>query len=168
MLTGSSPFYHRREIVMLRSIMDAKYSIDGPDWKGISILAKKLIKKLLTLDQHQRITAEEALQDEWFQESATTEIIEPVEIDSERQDQRRLTARRRFRGLVYCIIMVQHLKQKLPIRVEKAKENPYIIRPLRVFIDNAAFRVYGHWVKKHNSVQERNALFQRHLHRPYY
>ena len=61
MLTGSSPFYHRRELVMLRSIMEGRYSIDGPDWKGISILAKKFIQRLLTLDQHQRITAEEVL-----------------------------------------------------------------------------------------------------------
>lgn len=168
MLTGSSPFYHRRELVMLRSIMEGRYSIDGPDWKGISILAKKFIQRLLTLDQHQRITAEEALQDEWFKEVPTNEIFDSPEIKIDQQDQRRLKARRRFRGLVYCVIMVQHLKQKLPIRVDKAKEEPYNIRPLRLFIDNAAFRVYGHWVKKHNSVQERNALFQRHLHRPYY
>ena len=59
LLTGSSPFYHRREIVMLRSIMEARYSMEGPDWAGISKNAKILIKQMLTLDQSKRITAQE-------------------------------------------------------------------------------------------------------------
>ena len=59
LLTGSSPFYHRREIVMLRSIMEARYSMEGPDWTGISKNAKILIKQMLTLDQSKRITAKE-------------------------------------------------------------------------------------------------------------
>ena len=61
LLTGSSPFYHRREIVMLRSIMEARYSMEGPDWTGISKNAKILIKQMLTLDQSKRITAKEVL-----------------------------------------------------------------------------------------------------------
>ena len=46
---------------MLRSIMEARYSMEGPDWTGISKNAKILIKQMLTLDQSKRITAKEVL-----------------------------------------------------------------------------------------------------------
>ena len=59
LLIGSSPFYNRREIHMLRSIMEAKYSMAGSDWDGISKSAKSFISKLLTLDQDKRLTAAE-------------------------------------------------------------------------------------------------------------
>ena len=59
MLTGSSPFYHRREIFMLRAIMEARFSTSGPDWKGVSKEAKDLICELLTLDPNKRISAKQ-------------------------------------------------------------------------------------------------------------
>ena len=86
------------------------------------------------------------MNDEWFHEvseqSEDRRSSEDSSVELEVVDQsRRVRARRRFRGVVYCIIMIQHFKSKLPIRVERAKYDPYVIRPLRVFIDNAAFRI---------------------------
>lgn len=37
--------------------------------------------------------------------------------------------------------------------------DPYALRPVRRLIDNCAFRLYGHWVKK-GEQQNRAALFQ--------
>jgi len=181
LLTGSSPFYHRREIVMLRSIMEARYSMEGPDWAGISKNAKILIKQMLTLDQSKRITAQEALDDMWFMAeiefprrlssptvSAAESIpdtLENLAAKAQNLAERKQKARRRFKSAVYSILMLQFMKSSIPIRIERARREPYGIRPIRVFIDNAAFRVYGHWVKKHNGTQERNALFQRNIHR---
>ena len=61
LLTGSAPFYHRRELIMLRMIMDAKYSLAGPEWKEISKNAKDLVQRILCLNPAKRLTAKEVI-----------------------------------------------------------------------------------------------------------
>ena len=46
---------------MLRAIMEARYSMAGSDWDGISKSAKSLIHRLLQLDPAKRLTAAEGL-----------------------------------------------------------------------------------------------------------
>lgn len=59
LLTGSAPFYNRRELIMFRMIMDARYSLNGPEWREISNDAKDLVQRILCLDTTKRITAKE-------------------------------------------------------------------------------------------------------------
>ena len=49
-----------------------------------------------------------------------------------------------------------------PLTKSALLRDPYALRPVRRLIDNCAFRLYGHWVKK-GEQQNRAALFQ---HRP--
>lgn len=169
LLSGSAPFYHRRELIMLRMIMDAKYSLAGPEWNDVSSNAKDLVQKILCLDQNARISATEALAHPWFHEgteefgsrkSSLSSSSLPELSAAEVRKKRR--ARSRFRAAGYAVIFFLHLKA-MPLSVDNAIATPYTTRQLREVIDATAFRVYGHWVKR-NTSQDRTALFQHIVH----
>ena len=46
-LVGFPPFWHRKQLVMLRSIMDGKYEFVSPEWDDISEQAKDLVSECL-------------------------------------------------------------------------------------------------------------------------
>ena len=65
-LAGFPPFWHRKQMVMLRSIMEGKYKFSSPEWDDISDGAKDLIRQLLCLDPTKRLSAVEALNHPWM------------------------------------------------------------------------------------------------------
>jgi hypothetical protein len=46
-ISGSPPFWHRRQVIMLRMIMEGNYSFSSPEWDDISDNAKDLVIQLL-------------------------------------------------------------------------------------------------------------------------
>ena len=42
-LAGFPPFWHRKQLVMLRSIMEGRYEFVSPEWDEISDHAKHLV-----------------------------------------------------------------------------------------------------------------------------
>lgn len=42
-LSGSPPFWHRRQILMLRMIMEGRYSFSQQDWEDVSDDSKDLV-----------------------------------------------------------------------------------------------------------------------------
>ncbi|XP_073831072.1 phosphorylase kinase gamma isoform X1 [Musca autumnalis] len=66
LLVGCPPFWHRKQMVMLRNIMEGKYSFTSPEWADISEDPKDLIRKCLVVDPAQRITVHEVLQHPFF------------------------------------------------------------------------------------------------------
>uniref|UniRef100_A0A8D0N2I4 phosphorylase kinase n=1 Tax=Sus scrofa TaxID=9823 RepID=A0A8D0N2I4_PIG len=67
LLAGSPPFWHRRQILMLRMIMEGQYQFSSPEWDDRSDTVKDLISKLLQVDPEERLTAEQALQHPFFE-----------------------------------------------------------------------------------------------------
>lgn len=85
---GCPPFWHRKQMVMLRNIMEGRYSFTSPEWADISgiqavgasmallrrvfdmfVVAedpKDLIRRLLVVDPAQRIALEDALTHQFF------------------------------------------------------------------------------------------------------
>uniref|UniRef100_A0A1A9W192 Protein kinase domain-containing protein n=1 Tax=Glossina brevipalpis TaxID=37001 RepID=A0A1A9W192_9MUSC len=61
LLVGCPPFWHRKQMVMLRNIMEGKYSFTSPEWADISEDPKDLIRKCLVVDPTKRITVQEVL-----------------------------------------------------------------------------------------------------------
>uniref|UniRef100_A0A1B0DK85 Uncharacterized protein n=1 Tax=Phlebotomus papatasi TaxID=29031 RepID=A0A1B0DK85_PHLPP len=66
LLVGCPPFWHRKQMVMLRNIMEGKYSFTSPEWADISEDPKDLIRKCLVVDPEKRITVQEALRHPFF------------------------------------------------------------------------------------------------------
>jgi phosphorylase kinase gamma subunit len=66
LLVGCPPFWHRKQMVMLRNIMEGKYSFSSPEWADISEPPKDLIRRLLVVDPKQRISIQEALAHPFF------------------------------------------------------------------------------------------------------
>lgn len=151
LLVGFPPFWHRKQMIMLRNIMEGKFEFCSPEWDDITESPKDLIRKLLTVDPLRRIDASGALEHCFFKAVVT---------------QRRIfNARKTFQFGILCIralVRIRRLRYTPePLSLSIARENPYRIKTLRKVIDACAFRVYCHWVKK-GEVQNRAALFENH------
>nr|XP_044987108.1 phosphorylase b kinase gamma catalytic chain, liver/testis isoform isoform X2 [Jaculus jaculus] len=153
LLAGSPPFWHRRQILMLRMIMEGQYQFSSPEWDDRSNTVKDLITRLLQVNPEERLTAQQALQHPFFERC---EGSQPWN----------LTPRQRFRVAVWTILAAGRVALSThrlrPLTKNALLRDPYALRPIRRLIDNCAFRLYGHWVKK-GEQQNRAALFQ---HRP--
>ncbi|XP_072934617.1 phosphorylase b kinase gamma catalytic chain, liver/testis isoform isoform X2 [Epargyreus clarus] len=150
LLVGCPPFWHRKQMVMLRNIMEGKYSFTSPEWADISEDPKDLIRRLLVVEPNVRIDLEEALSHPFFN---------TVAIKSSG-----FNARGKLRLALLCVRAAVRLR-RLPhtaaraVPLRDALRDPYTMRALRKVIDGCAFRVYGHWVKKGEG-QNRAALFE--------
>ncbi|XP_012137284.1 phosphorylase kinase gamma isoform X2 [Megachile rotundata] len=149
LLVGCPPFWHRKQMVMLRNIMEGKYSFTSPEWADITEAPKDLIRKLLVVDPKKRITIKDALEHSFFH---------TVELKA-----KSFNARKRFQLAIICVRAAVRIKRlhitPEPLSTQVACTDPYRIKILRKVIDGCAFRVYGHWVKKGEG-QNRAALFE--------
>jgi calcium-dependent protein kinase len=69
LLCGQPPFKGKSHKEIFEKIRYGKFSFIHPEWAHVSRLAKILIKKMLTYNPDERISAEEALNDEWILEN---------------------------------------------------------------------------------------------------
>ncbi|XP_019619985.1 PREDICTED: phosphorylase b kinase gamma catalytic chain, skeletal muscle/heart isoform-like isoform X2 [Branchiostoma belcheri] len=150
LLAGQPPFWHRKQMMLLRNIMEGNYNFDGPEWEDISHTSKDLISHLLIVDPKNRFTAEQALQHPFF------ESIEPSE-------KGKFDAKSKFKAAIAAVCATQRLQAGLNrqqvLTFQNVAEDPYRVRGIRRVIDGCAFRIYGHWVKKGED-QNRAALFE--------
>ncbi|XP_069677639.1 phosphorylase b kinase gamma catalytic chain, skeletal muscle/heart isoform isoform X4 [Periplaneta americana] len=121
LLVGCPPFWHRKQMVMLRNIMEGNYSFTSPEWADITEPPKDLIRKLLVVDPKKRITIEEALEHPFFQ---------MMEMKS-----RTFNARKMFQYAIVCVRAVVRIKRLRytpePLSMEVARVDPYRIKVLR-------------------------------------
>ncbi|KAG0722416.1 Phosphorylase b kinase gamma catalytic chain, liver/testis isoform [Chionoecetes opilio] len=168
LLVGCPPFWHRKQMVMIRNIMEGKYSFNTPEWEDITDTPKDLISKLLVVDPARRVTVQQALTHDFFQillgthEPCRSRILVATRVKKQYKG-RTFNARKMFQFGVLCvraIIRIQRLRfTPEPVSLAVTRVDPYRVKALRKVIDNCAFRVYGHWVKKGEG-QDRAALFQ--------
>ncbi|XP_038217548.1 phosphorylase b kinase gamma catalytic chain, liver/testis isoform isoform X2 [Zerene cesonia] len=150
LLVGCPPFWHRKQMVMLRNIMEGRYSFTSPEWADISEDPKDLIRKFLVVDPEERIDIEDALAHPFFNAKAIKSGG--------------FNPRARLR-VALCAVRAAVRLRRLPhaaaraLPLHDALDDPYTLRVLRKVIDGCAFRVYGHWVKKGEG-QNRAALFE--------
>ncbi|KFV09474.1 Phosphorylase b kinase gamma catalytic chain, skeletal muscle/heart isoform [Pterocles gutturalis] len=74
LLAGSPPFWHRKQMLMLRMIMNGDYKFGSPEWDDRSDTVKDLISRFLVVDPQQRYTAGEALAHPFFQQYDVEEV----------------------------------------------------------------------------------------------
>lgn len=104
-LCGYPPFEGSSEKIIMEKIIEGKYRIDGPDWEDISNGAKNLIKKLLTYDHTQRISAEDALKDEWIQRMSTTEQIKKPLAERAFKNLKNFRAANKIQNAIYLFLV---------------------------------------------------------------
>lgn len=150
LLAGSPPFWHRKQMLMLRMIMEGRYQFGSPEWDDRSDTVKDLISRLLVVDPDERLTADQALQHPFFQ-------------SYEREEVRHFSPYRKFRVAIWTVLasirIYSNYRKVRPLTKEILMREPYSIKGVRKLIDACAFRIYGHWVKK-GEQQNRAALFQ--------
>ena len=66
LLCGYPPFKGKNHKEIFDRIQSGKYSFSANEWKNVSREAKVMIKKLLTYNPEERVTAEEAYNNEWI------------------------------------------------------------------------------------------------------
>ena len=66
LLSGSPPFYDEDNFELFEKIKKCRYSLDTPQWDGISPEAKDFISKLLVADPTKRISGDELMQHPWI------------------------------------------------------------------------------------------------------
>ena len=66
MLCGFPPFYADDNDTLFRLIKESDFEFPSPYWDNVSDSAKDLIKNLLVVDSHKRLTTEEILKHPWL------------------------------------------------------------------------------------------------------
>jgi calcium-dependent protein kinase len=66
LLSGSPPFGGKTDREIISNILNGEYTMEEGPWEEISETAKSLIRKMLEKDPEIRISAKEALEDEWM------------------------------------------------------------------------------------------------------
>lgn len=156
---------------MLRRIMEGQYEFCSPEWDDITDQPKDLIRKLLVIDPRKRLTADEALSDEFFQVTVSYctrfsfSSANSLLLSKQRPRAGPFNARKTFELaclVVRAMVRIKRLRMTPePLSVSVAQFDPYRIKTLRKAIDGCAFKVYNHWVKR-GEVQNRAALFENH------
>ncbi|KAL5108446.1 Phosphorylase b kinase gamma catalytic chain skeletal muscle/heart isoform [Taenia crassiceps] len=151
LLVGFPPFWNRKEYLMLRQIMQGKYSFRSPEWDEISDTAKDLIRSMLIVDSAARIKPADALTHEFFQQTISAPITT------------KFHSKRKFRSAYRAVIFIRILKDLKTcgntLSLNKLTTDPYSNKRLRKLIDALAFDVYSHWIKRGDE-QNRAALYE--------
>jgi phosphorylase kinase gamma subunit len=151
LLSGLPPFWHRKQHLMFRMIMEGHYTMIGSEWDDVSENAKDLIRHLLIVNPAERYTAAQALEHPFF--------------INERTRRKDFMAKRALKAHLILVWSIHRLRtlhyRPQPIRGKELLENPYRFKSYRKMIDSTAFILYGHWIKKdEHQNQNRATLFQ--------
>ena len=71
LLSGRPPFDGSDDKEIVKNVKIGAYSLSGSEWKGISKDAVDLIKRMLTYNPANRISAEEAIDHPWIKKKVT-------------------------------------------------------------------------------------------------
>ena len=66
LLCGYAPFYGEKDEDIYQQVLKGDYDFPKEEWDHVSEEAKNLVKKMIEKDPTKRISALEALQDDWF------------------------------------------------------------------------------------------------------
>lgn len=150
LLAGSPPFWHRKQMLMLRMILTGKYDFSSPEWEDRSDTVKDLISRMLVVDPKHRYTARDVLNHSFFSQYVKSEV-------------RQFTPLRRFKVISMTVLATMRIycnfRRAKPVTKDVIQRDPYAVKPIRKLIDACAFKIYGHWVKK-GQTQNRAALFE--------
>uniref|UniRef100_A0A3B4XEW9 Protein kinase domain-containing protein n=1 Tax=Seriola lalandi dorsalis TaxID=1841481 RepID=A0A3B4XEW9_SERLL len=71
LLCGFPPFYADNDAQLYEKIKRGEFEFLRPYWDPISLEAKDMVRRMLTVDPKKRITCEEAMQHPWLRSEAS-------------------------------------------------------------------------------------------------
>jgi len=107
LLGGYPPFHDEKQSNLFAKIRSGSYEFHPEYWQNVSKDAQDLIKKMLTVDIAQRITAEAACNHPWVQ--ADADVLAKRGLDGNLTELRRFNARRKFRSGVKAIVAANRM-----------------------------------------------------------
>ncbi|CCD73789.2 phosphorylase kinase [Caenorhabditis elegans] len=154
LLAGCAPFYHRKQLMMLRLIQQGKFEFRNEQWANITAEAKNLITQLLQVDATKRISSKECLAHEWMipiAQQQAPQMVPVVEVELVK-DQTSERARKRFKTAIIWVRFFQRLAKykylKTVIDRDVLRKRPFRDRDIRHEAESSMFSVYGHWVNR--------------------
>jgi serine/threonine protein kinase len=102
LLSGYLPFNGYTNEVIYSKIMKGKYQLHSDPWKNVSVTARDLIRGLLTLDPHKRLTVDQALGHAWINQDARELLLKSL--NENIREIRKFQVRKRFRKAVHTVL----------------------------------------------------------------
>lgn len=112
LLGGYPPFYDDNQKHLFRKIIRADYEFHPDRWGYVSEEAKDLIRGLLTLNPHDRLTVEQALSHPWLKK-ADAELA-AKDLNENLKELTKFQATRVFKRAANKIILINRLKGASP------------------------------------------------------
>lgn len=75
LLCGYPPFNGACDKHIIQAVLKGEFTLDEPEWHSVSDQAKDLVSKLLTYDPDKRISALNALNHPWIQQTASIDRV---------------------------------------------------------------------------------------------
>jgi hypothetical protein len=111
----ASPFYHDSNYLLGQKIMRGQFEFLPDYWKGVSEDVKDLISHLLDINPKTRYTVDQALKHPWFTSVENTDSqLETHHLGISQL--RKFQARKKFRGAIKAIIMIERIKRLLSVK----------------------------------------------------
>ena len=164
--------FSRKQLTMIRQIMEGRYSFSSSEWNDISQEPRDLIAKMLVVDDKQRLTVAQCLCHEFLAPRKMSRRGSVITTDTaSAADTNTLPApelvnfnsRQLWRLAHHAIRFIVRLRRLKdtpePLCLHTAATNPYKMRMVRKVLDAAAFNVYSHWIKRAEG-QNRAAMFE--------
>uniref|UniRef100_A0A6U4GMV5 Protein kinase domain-containing protein n=1 Tax=Phaeomonas parva TaxID=124430 RepID=A0A6U4GMV5_9STRA len=108
-LCGYPPFHHAKMGTLFKLICRGQFKFYDEEWSSVSSEAKDLIKRMLTVDTRQRITARQALNHPWLQ--MDEEELNKNGMKGTLAQLRRFNLKRKFRAAVHTAIVTGRLQR---------------------------------------------------------
>jgi calcium-dependent protein kinase len=99
------PFWSEDDDEVFDQILAGDYNFDAPVWRNISSSAKDLIRKMMTVDPKQRITAAKALQHPWILSEAPEHVLSDTV-----ENLAKFNARRKWKGAILATMAANRMK----------------------------------------------------------
>jgi serine/threonine protein kinase len=127
LLGGYPPFHDNDQKKLFKKILRGAYQFHPEYWTEISSEAKDLIRGLLTLDPHDRLTVDQALNHPWVR--ATDSKLMAKSLDANLAELKKFQAAKKFKAGIKAVIAMNKLRKLASFNSFSSQDNVAIDIP---------------------------------------
>jgi calcium/calmodulin-dependent protein kinase I len=110
LLCGYPPFMAEDQAQLFNDIKAGRFEMDPTYWRGISLPAQDLVRRLLVVNPAKRLTAEQILSHPWVLNASA---VPNTHLSSAMEGVRKLVARRRLRKAIAAVRLTVRMKLRM-------------------------------------------------------